>query len=381
MEKRIKASEGLYLLSYCAFIVSIYMFTEISYKPRAMWLLCPLFAFLIYVSIVLKRKYSYKILLLRLGIILVFSIASVSSNKPQVLVYSALLCGADTTNFIKIVKTCVATCLTTVLVTATLNATGLIQSVSEVYSRFGISIKTFGFGYYAIVPYTVFYLSVQFLFLKDNNNKRASWLELILITALSYGLYRLTSLRLTLYLTIILVLLYIVLIKFDWFDLRNKVLNILTLLIFPVLFTFSIWVNYAFDITNATFFAANRMLSNRLYLGHEALSRYSIKVFGNYIITSNGVGSEYFYIDCGFLFSLLGYGMLFTGVVLLMYIYMHNYSARVNDKMLFIWLTVVAIFSFSNNTWISMQINPILLYYPAILNRFITMRNKVHKGI
>ncbi len=367
MKARLKRGEALFLTCYSAFIVATYVFGEIFNKPRAMWLIYPILAVGIFSSVVLNGKQTAKNLLLRLVIILVFCGAAIASSKPQVIVYSALLCGADMTSFRKICKCSLFFCTASVLVTMMLYFVGILPDGGQWY-RFGVHIKTFGFGYYSIVPYTFFYMVIIYLYLKYNNGKKASWVELIIIVLLNYLLYSVTTLRLTYYLNYLTLFMYIILIKFDWFDLRNKIINLLTILIFPALFALSIWINFSFTYSNPTFFQLNRLLSNRLALGHEGLQRYNINLFGNFIETNNSENmAEYFYIDSGFLFSVLGYGLLFTGLLLIIYIYMHNYSACTNNKMLFIWLTIVAIFSTTNNTWITIQFNPIVLMFPLIL--------------
>lgn len=367
MNKRLKQSEGLYLICYSAFIVAAYIFGEIFNKPRAMWLIYPIIAVGIFMSIVIKGKLTHKNMLLRLMFILVFSGAAIVSSKPQVIVYAALLCGADMTSFRKICECSLCSCTASVLVTMVLNFVGLLPDGGQWY-RFGVHIKAFGFGYYSIVPYTFFYMVIIYLYLKYEKGKKASWAELIIIGILNYLLYSVTTLRLTYYLNFFTLFLYIILIKFNWIDLRNKFINFLTLLFFPLMFGLSLWSNYSFTNSNPFFFQLNRLLSNRLALGHEGLRRYSINLFGNFIEVNDSEDAvEFFYIDSGFLFSVLGYGLLFTGLLLIIYIYMHNYSSITNNKMLFIWLTIVAVFSTTNNTWITMQFNPIVLMLPLIL--------------
>ena len=367
MKARLKRSETLYLTCYSAFIVAAYIFGEIFNKPRAMWLFYPIIAIGIFMSIVIKGKYTKKNMLLRLMIILVFFGAAIVSSKPQVIVYAALLCGADMTSFRKICKSSLYSCTASVLVTMMLNIVGILPDGGQWY-RFGVHIKSFGFGYYSIVPYTFFYMVIIYLYLKYEKGKKASWAELIIIILLNYLLYSVTTLRLTYYLNYVTLFMYIILIKFDLFNLRSKFFDFVTLLIYPVLFALSIWSNYSYTNSNPIFFQLNRLLSNRLALGHEGLRRYSINLFGNFIEVNNSENAaEFFYIDSGFLFSVLGYGLLFTGLLLIIYVYMHNYSARTNNKMLFIWLMIVAVFSTTNNTWITMQFNPVVLMFPLIL--------------
>ena len=374
MKIKVKFSEALYLTCYVLFIILIYIFGEIYNKPRIMWLVFPVLSVGMLLAVIMKGKETARNLWYRLIIVMIYWVAAIISKKPQVLVYAALICGADITSFEKICRCCIFTCVTVVVITMLLNALGFLPNGH--WYRFGVQINTFGFGYYAIVPYTFFYIVLSYLFLKYEKGKIATWGEIGIILAINYLIYTQTTVRLTYYLNYLTILLYVLLIKIGLFKLTNKVLNFLTILIFPSLFIFSIWANYSFTYSNPMFFRVNMILSNRLALGNEALRRYSINLFGNYIVTNNSViAEEYFYIDSGFLFSLLGYGLLFTGLMLAVYIYMHHYSAKTNNKMLFIWLTMVAVFSFSNNTWIAIQYNPITLLFPTVIKQ---MRPQMH---
>lgn len=366
MNIKLKRSEAIYLICYVFFIVSSYIFGEIMNKPRAMWLICPIISLGIVVSVII-RKHTIKNLSLRLIIILVFCIASVVSRMPQMLVYATLICGADSTSFQRVCRYCLYTCTIFVIMTMILNLFGIIPDVGSWY-RFGVHIRSFGFGYYSIVPFTFLYMVLIYLYLQYEKQRNASWLEMLVIALLNYLLFSVTTLRLTYYLVYLTLFMYIILIKFEWFNLKNKLINFLTILIFPSMFALVIWINYVFTYSDPMLFQLNRLLSNRLALGHEAIQRYSINLLGNYIEVNNSeIASEYFYIDSGFLFSLLGYGLLFTALLLIIYMYLHNYFASTNNKMMFIWLTIVAVFSTTNNTWISLQYNPIVLMLPMIL--------------
>lgn len=364
---KLKTSEVLYLGCYILYIFTCYLFTEITYKPRAMLLFCPIIAIGVCISIILGEKQPCRVVLFKLLTIFVFCVAALVSIKPQVLVCGVLVCGADLTSFKKIIVSSIFTCVFIIIMTSMLNSVGIIRQETS-YSRFGVDINTFGFGYYSIVPFTYLFIVLGYLYLKYKMNKKVSWIGIMLILLVNRYLYRTTTLRLVFYLNYLTIFMYIILIKFGWFNLKNKILKFIIALIFPALFFVTNWMSYAYDERNSIFVKLNKLLSTRLSLGHEAFERYNINLWGNYIIT-NSDENNYFYIDSGFLYSLLGYGSIFTILLLSMYVYMHIYSAKVNDKMLFIWLTIVAVFSCINNTWISVQFNPLILSLPFIIKK------------
>lgn len=357
--------EAIFLLCYFISIASMFVFGDIYNKPRVLWAVFLLLIIIMYITVVLTLKVSRYNFLFRLAVIILFSVAAVSSKKPQMMMYAALMCAADLTNFKRIVKTCFFTCCLMIILTFGADIAGIVPK--RTFSRgSGLTAHAFGFGYYNVVPFTFLFLILEFFYLKSLKKKKASWIELLILLAVNQILYKLSTLRLSYYLVLAALVLYVLLVKFDLGTLSKKWFVALSTLIFPVLFGITMWINVSYDPTNSFYAELNKILTKRLELGNQALERYSINLFGHYIETVSNE-AEYFYLDSGFLFSLLGYGLLFTGIALFCYIFLCRYAASENNKVLFIWLTIVAVFSVINNTWISLYINPVLLYVPMLL--------------
>lgn len=356
--------EAIYLACYAACIVTMYVFGEIYNKPRALWLVLSLLTVCIYATIAIRSKLSRSNLVFRFVVIALFTIAAIISNKPQMMIYAALICTADLTSFRRIVLVCFVTCGVMIILTPIADIVGIVPK--RVFHRGGVIAHSFGFGYYNTVPYTFFFMVLEFFFLKATRHKKANWFELIVLFGINYSLYKLSTLRLVFYLICIVIGLYIILVKFNIVRLNSRLIKPLCISIFIFLFFFTLWLYYSYTDANNLFVRVNNILSERLSLGKLALERYPINLFGHNIVTVKNT-SDYFYVDSGFLFSLLGYGLLFTGMAMAFYTYLCRRAAIENNKVLFIWLFSVAAFSVINNTWISLYINPILLYVPILI--------------
>ena len=59
---------------------------------------------------------------------------------------------------------------------------------------------------------------------------------------------------------------------------------------------------------------------------------------------------------------MIGYGILFTIVLLLLYTMVLRNTAKKEQGVLFIWAVTVMLFSISNNAWVSITYNPLLFY-------------------
>ena len=71
---------------------------------------------------------------------------------------------------------------------------------------------------------------------------------------------------------------------------------------------------------------------------------------------------NYFYIDSGYIYSILGYGMLFTITVIILYSILYEKSCKDNNKIIWIWLTATMIFTIVNNSWVTLPYNPLLIF-------------------
>ena len=99
-------------------------------------------------------------------------------------------------------------------------------------------------------------------------------------------------------------------------------------------------------------------MNHRLSLSRIALQRYEISLFGNLIKALES--DTYFYLDSGYLYLLLGYGLVVFLVIMSAYMIVFRYALKSNDKKLFIWCIIVSVFSFVNNIIVDVNINPLL---------------------
>lgn len=377
---KIKKNEFVFLGCYSATIISIYAFQYMIYKPRALWVLCPLIAVVLFSLIVWKKRETKKSLLVRSGIIAIFFICGVINNNPKMILYATLLCAADITSFDMILRTHIISLIAMGLITPVLSITGILPHY-EFYRDVGVRAHSFGFGYYNVVPYAFLFIILDYFLIKQKKQKKANWGVITFILFLNYAIYKYSTLRLTYYLIYLAIFLYIILVKFHWIKLSRKIYRPLSWIIYPALFGITIWLHKSFSYNNSMLATLNRLLSDRLRLGQIALSKYPVRLFGNHIITNTGETGEYFYVDSGFLYSLLGYGLVFTIVSLAIYMLLFRHSMMKNDKELFIWLITVALFSTTNNVWITIETNPIILYYPIVFQTFRTRYSKQIENI
>ena len=196
-------------------------------------------------------------------------------------------------------------------------------------------------------------------------------MELVFWAGVNYIIYQISRVRLVYYLEYMVIALYIVFVKYEWIPFAKRALYDLHMMVFPVVFVGWIGFNRIYNQSNDWMAKINDILTNRLALGYQALTQYDPTLFGQYIkmgtIKVEG-GKYYFYIDSGFLYSFMAYGLVFTIAVLVMYSMISRYAAKENQRVLLVWLWAVLIFSLVNNTWLDVGFNPILMAFPILLS-------------
>ncbi|WP_298073021.1 hypothetical protein [uncultured Bacteroides sp.] len=316
----------------------------------------------------LSRK-QFAALILTCVIVIAFMIAMMATDRSYVMAFAMLIINADVTSIKKIVKCSFWSTLFPLLVVMTCAKLGIIIKDYILISTSGDRVAhCFGYSYYSSVSYMVLYLEIGYLFLKERNIK---WIEILVLSFINYEIYQLTTTRLPFFLFCGVLILDILLIKFDWLNLNNPYLRVFVPLAFPVGCLFTYWCAKNYTPANIFWRTMNILFSSRLSLSHSAIMQYPPKLFGQYIeMQGNSIYSKghfYFYIDSGFMYSILAYGIIFTALVVFMYSYLFWYSCKKNNKALFIWCLAVLTFTVINNTWIAITYNPMLLCFYTVL--------------
>ena len=338
-------------------------FIETIYKWFALCVLSVLFIYHWW-----EFRFSLLELFLLVSLIFAFCIASFSTRRNTVIITLMFILCADLAPFKKRIKIHLIVTLLALVIVFLCIALGIIED----YRWRGA--HCFGFSYIHYVPYYLYFCLVEHLYLK--HKKMKMW-EAIVWIAADYFLFLLSDVSLVFYLVIITVVLYLIIIRYPIININIRWVGNLSKFFYPAgaVVTYGIMVGYSRNIPILN--KLNVILNGRIRLMNLGYMRYHLKLFGQYIdMEGNSViraAKNYFYIDSGFAYSILGYGLIFTGVVLVMYSILYVYSSRVNDKFLFVWLTSVLLFTLTNNIWVSINYNPVLLLTITAIKQ---LRNK-----
>lgn len=310
--------------------------------------------------------YRYVKICIMLGI---FIFSALSTDRLYLIIYMMFLMNAKYSNFKKIVKVSFIVTAFSVLFVVLCCKMHIVEDL--VYSRDGVeNAHSYGFGHYSSISYYSLYLTIMWLYMKKNT---IGYPQLAILTLFNYGIYKITTTRLGFYIVLLVLLMYVVIEKNCIINTASKLIVFLSTIGFSATFIVCLTLNYAYDPEkhgpDSILFKIDSALNNRLGLGHEALTNYSPKLFGQKIEMVGiktavfGKGNDkYFYIDSGYIYAFLGYGIIFTFIVLVLYTFIIRNSAKNHRNVIFIWAFAVMVFTIANNAWISIIYNPLLFY-------------------
>lgn len=337
------------------------------------------FSMILLVFIIAGKKYNLKMLIMFVSIIIIFTISGYFTQRVYIMAYAFFIIAATRCNSgDSAIKAALIGSAVSGAIVLILSQIGYIPDIEMMRGSANVNLfysevaHCFGYSYYHHIPYKFYFVMLGVMKVK---NKEMSWCEIFLWGLANFVVFYYTTVRLTFYLGFLALALYIVLIKFDWFRINNKATKGIMTLSFPVMTVGTILFNYFYSERYKIYAMLNLFASNRLRLGHEAFERYSIKLFGQMINTSIATSTtRHFYLDSGYIYAILGYGVFFSIIVVLMYSYLCNFACNKNDKALLIWLIGVLIFTVSNNEWVELTKNPILILFPIAWSQEVSAR-------
>ena len=307
-----------------------------------------------------RHDISLKKIIVSAVVLFSFLVAGAVTKRLYVCFFGVLLICADVTSFRKITITTLCATMPAMLFVIACSQVGIIPDY--IFDHNGRVAHSFGYSYYSTMPYIFMFNISGYMYIRKNKMR---WYEMGVILFLVLLVEHYTTLRLSFYLSILEIVMYILLVKKEIMNLNKKWIQTLALCLFPVTFWWTYYAAQHYTVSSKFWREMNEILSNRLTLSHDALNLYSVKLLGQYIQMKgnsyNKINYYYFYIDSGYIYSLLGYGLLFTVILIGLYSYLTYISCKENEKELFIWLCVIALFTIANNTWVSLSYNPPLL--------------------
>ena len=194
--------------------------------------------------------------------------------------------------------------------------------------------------------------------------KHISLGQIVFLTALSYVFFLVSSTRLQLYSCIAFIVAIFSIPYVPKKILHNKLLAFLAVIAYPIICVVLYFVSKYFilSVFYDGYDELNTAMNNRLTMNEEAFMRYDVTLWGNDLdFDTSETTMDYFYIDSGYLHVLLGDGLVFILIILLLYSILTYKLFKSHAYYLYIWVLIYSILNISNGFLVAILENPILL--------------------
>lgn len=367
MNKKIKIYSTIYLFIYAIYsylYILQYSLLNINFIYKIVSASNVAFLVILYI---MQKKINIRRIVYSVIILSVFFLSYYKTGQFELIILICFLLCAHFTKIDKIVKISMISTILAVLSVFLCSRLGIVEDLVYRFPNRNIeTIHCFGFNYYSGPVYPLFFSSVAYLWLKKN---KIRIFELSIFLAFNYCLYRVFSLRLTLICSVIIVIIELLIVRPVRVNISKKGFVFYSTIAYPAVALASILLCYFYNPSNPIMYIINTY-TNRLIYGKIGFDKYGISLLGQKI-EMNGAYStrifsrQYFYIDVGYVYTLLVYGIIAFAVVMLLYTLLYRNSCLANDKLSFMWITIILIFSIVNNVWLTISYNPIILYAAA----------------
>jgi len=303
-------------------------------------------------------KYKTKEFLIRLVTAAVIFLVTAKSHSIGFGLCALSIITSLNINVEKIIKNTIRNNLFFIVIVVIPALLGFIPN--NVYMHNGIKAYSLGFAYYSNLPNIIFMITLAMYWLSKSKIKES--LILLISFPVQVVIYKISTLRLTFYLYL-LFLVVAVCAKFYNRKKRHRLMTIFSTVMFPVgcMGTFIMSFLYEKSRLIAKF---NEVINYRLGFNYKGFMMYGLSLFGKKIEMveeywdANNI-NHYFYIDSGYVFSFLSYGIIFFCLLIAMYTFLSRYAIKNNQIKLAVWCLMICIYSVINDVMFNTALNPL----------------------
>jgi hypothetical protein len=350
-------SFGVYYACRWSYLNNIFFFDIFKYTAYILSLFFSL------VSIIHNYKWNFFSSLV-FCLLLIIPLFLRIKYDSVVLSNTMLVLAAYNIPFSHISKKCIQTIMTIFIIVISALFLGIIRDIH--YDReTTITGETIahglGFSYYGFYAYLGMGLVLSFLY---KWQKHLTIKRILFVMLLSYIFFVMSTTRLQVLACTGFIIGLFLLRIIPSFILNNKIFGLFSLILYPSLcyIMYFISKNAILTLVLSNFSEVNSLLHGRLSLNEEAFARYDVNLWGNKLQFETTIGvDDYFYIDSGYLHSLLGDGIVFTAILMILYSILFYKVYKAEAHFLYMCLFAFAFLSISNGLLLDILANPILL--------------------
>lgn len=374
--KKLGVNEFLFFLALGMYISYFYLDASLIDYVIPGTLLGMLKYFILLIVIIkwfISEKFTITKLIMWTVILAMAFLVSVISDYSNLILILAIILSSQEIEFRRIVRFIFACVLFWMLVVIFLCKINVLQDYIYIHKigeeRF--VAHSLGFKYYATIGYAIMVLTEAYQYLRKKN----TIIEAIILIIINYQFYLIHTTRLSMNITVALIIVNTIIDKYRRIRLQKKIFEKLATILPLVCYIATMGLVHFYsvgkvDITSGYW----ATIVSRLEYSVEAVERYGIGLFGNHIAQLGNVAKVYgssktgFFVDSGYVYISIAYGMIFTMLLMIIYTFLYRYVYTLKDTKMYVWLGMIIIASCVNNFLLAVVYNPVLFLIPKMIS-------------
>lgn len=296
-----------------------------------------------FIKIVKYQRENTKLFLALLGIIGIAAlVGSVSSDYRMMLSLAMITAGSVNVPFKKIAEEYFFIAVILLAVTVICSLTGVIENLQYVAEDRGVR-NSFGIVYTTDFAAHVLFIMIAFAIAYE---EKLNAFHSVLGIAAAVVVYIFCKTRVD---CICMVLVCIgipavkILEKRNVPSLPKKICAQICTWSMPIAAAVMIFISAVYTPSSSLLTKLDRIISGRLALGREGFERYPVTLFGQYVKLAGWGGStepksDYFFLDCSYIYCLMKFGIIMTLLIIAAYVFI---GMRYRHSGLMLWIIAV----------------------------------------
>lgn len=336
-------------------------------------------------ELLIEKYNSRSVFLGLIFVALMFTTGFESSTGTIIYILIYIFC-ARNIEFKQLAKFSAVVSIATLLFVIGSSYVGIIDNYIAPYSA--RNRHYLGFRYALFGPVILFNATGLVLYVKKSNIR---WIELAALMVLNIWVYDQTDSRLSFYLSMMLIIAFVILKLRPDFLKRRRVICYGMVFSFALFFVLLVFCTYMYNENVSWMSFLNRILNNRLKLGWQAFKEYGITFFGQkielvgwgldaYGNRLSGVYNSYNYIDIFYIQILIRYGVVFAFFWIGFLTYCMYYFLKVGDYELLLCLSFIAVHCTVDDLCLHLYYNTFWLSTAAVLTKLYQSRQYLRQS-
>lgn len=360
---KVKFSEVLFFIGMIAIMLgNLFMITEYPFVYPGIATILKLIRYLGYMVIVVKILYDIFYLedIIKTVLFIIFMVLSVCVSKDKELLFIGLMIvGARGIELEKILK-CLCTLQVIVVVCTLLGC--VVHIIPDVVFDLDNRIRhTVGFYYVSYLPHIYTMFVIEWLYLKRYTIK---YYEYIMIIVGNLLIYKISATRVDFGIIFLIILLHFMVSKGIVVKQLKSVIKFIlknsTLLCAGCMLILTVVYNDALRILD-------KLLSNRLHLGHHAIKKYGIHILGQKITwlgynfeNAGKLKGDYQVVDSSYIHAIINYGLIVFVIFIILLTLVEHKAVIEKNYFLAVSLMVCSLAWMIDPLWLDLAFNPFI---------------------